>query len=141
MDPRLSGGGPRTPHALTWVYGGSPPKRGRATHHQVVVIGIRWIPAYAGEGRSLLTRRLMYPVDPRLRGGGPASRLLVRGPRGGSPLTRGRGKRARWDSGSVWWIPAYAGEGLHHYGAVAFYDVILESRVHGYDLKAPHWCR
>ncbi len=78
-----------------------------------------------------------WMVDPRLRGGDfrlGVGRLVHSG---GSPLTRGRpGWRSTTDEDDGW-IPAYAGETLHYNGAVAFQDVVLESRVHGYDSESP----
>ncbi len=57
--------------------------------------------------------------------------------KGGSPLTRGRRPTHTHGLVTPGWIPAYAGETLHYNGAVAFQDVVLESRVHGYDSESP----
>ena len=107
--PRSRGEHPHQVHAVASVDGSSPLTRGALEHGQLPVPPARIIPAHAGSTHPA-SRNRPHPADhPRSRGEHPGSKLVVRFPRGSSPLTRGALASAADVRRSIGIIPAHAG--------------------------------
>ena len=109
VHPRLRGELTRGAHRLSNIDGSSPLTRGTLINAPEDRIGSRFIPAYAGNSRSISSAMSLSPVHPRLRGELGVLRYRSGLSCGSSPLTRGTHCQFGWSDSSRRFIPAYAG--------------------------------
>ena len=110
VDPRSRGGDMSTDSCAPPQVGRSPLTRGRLLHHVLAQRRQRSIPAHAGETPASPATYIHCRVDPRSRGGDDAQEGGDAGPRGRSPLTRGRPVAQGYQNNELRSIPAHAGE-------------------------------
>ena len=88
--PRSRGENAREMTGLTQVQGSSPLTRGKQGWRPAVVDHVGLIPAHAGKTTSGGRATCRPRAHPRSRGENPARHLMLRHPRGSSPLTRAK---------------------------------------------------
>ena len=91
------------------VGGSSPRTRGTSAIFVRQYIGIRFIPAHAGNMLDLKTTKTKTTVHPRARGEHPNILDLVQGEVGSSPRTRGTCPHPSCSNTETRFIPAHAG--------------------------------
>ena len=110
VDPRMRGGDRKCQACVRACRGRSPHARGRRAEDAAVNLGIRSIPACAGETYGWRAPRRRHQVDPRMRGGDSHSFASINNGAGRSPHARGRRASQSRTSGLTGSIPACAGE-------------------------------
>ena len=127
--PRVGGGNPKRFVLQVKSVGLSPRGRGKLLHFALLLLGLRSIPAWAGETIRGLSKCRCTRVYPRVGGGNAGDAKKWRLPRGLSP--RGRGKPAQGTRAvrQLRSIPAWAGETV---AVEAFYfEIKVYPRVGG----------
>ena len=114
VHPRLRGELRFSASRLSRENGSSPLTRGTLGRFPGTSQSDRFIPAYAGN--SMTNNRLLcwFSVHPRLRGELEISAVMLFALSGSSPLTRGTRQGQCPNSGTHWFIPAYAGNSVNH---------------------------
>ena len=90
--------------------GSSPLTRGKRRLRLGSGVGLRLIPAHAGKTKYRYVRPAPGAAHPRSRGENASQRAALDGPRGSSPLTRGKPLCEQGGGGGVGLIPAHAGK-------------------------------
>ena len=108
--PRVCGGTPPQRHGERYSAGLSPRVRGNRNHNQLAGLGMRSIPACAGEPACTAVTGRRRPVYPRVCGGTRPGRPGTGGGPGLSPRVRGNRQPGNPRPGAGGSIPACAGE-------------------------------
>ena len=109
VHPRLRGELLSLKRYLGRSVGSSPLTRGTQRDKTCFLVGVRFIPAYAGNSNAGLIKSYVEPVHPRLRGELMKVKLGNVATDGSSPLTRGTRAEYRNARCPRRFIPAYAG--------------------------------